>query len=570
MNIFLICLGGSGSKIAEAVVHMAALDLWGQADIHLLMADVDGGNGNHEQARDVAALYDKVHAMNVDPRLFRAGVTLYDWTPGIPQQSLLALQQGSGKKSDLLAKFLYSGQERAMDVRDGFKGHPNIGVLFMQQIMRRRGAEPDDELARFMDAVRRLRPDRIFVAGSCYGGTGASCIPILGKYLRRALGDDIALGLLAVLPSFSLQKDTDDPIDPDSNEFPNRVKTVLSTYIGQDILTYRPQAQGAQALRNLYEKIYLLGSPEPILFKIYAAGNSRQRNPATFFDWFACGAVTDYVQQPEPKAQGVFTAWLEQGTWDWNLFSNAAFPHLQINAAKLMTAVGLYMTELHKSVQGLLRPDNPKEKNMLARYFVNVDAERYRALQDDLNCFAQYSALLQLWFFQIVTTLPPAEKMFHAMGADGHRKQHTPAELEARITALHIQLTEEEEQTLNLLYYQTFFSPPALLRMEKIRQHNWPRGDERNAADLFDDHRFLEAYQAIFTDRLGKDEEKRLGVLLPEIVVGPYYSRATADRLMGMLYARGAYEGSAEHAAQALLARLFTVLDAIGGRISYA
>ena len=49
-DLFLVCLGGSGSKILEAVAHMAALNLWEEATLHLLMVDVDGGNGNMPRA----------------------------------------------------------------------------------------------------------------------------------------------------------------------------------------------------------------------------------------------------------------------------------------------------------------------------------------------------------------------------------------------------------------------------------------------------------------------------------------------------------------------------------------
>ena len=201
------------------------------------------------------------------------------------------MEKNVADESSLLGRFLFTDKERAMGTENGFKGHPNIGVLFMQSIISGRNEQTKDGLEDFIAEAAHIRPDRILLAGSCYGGTGASCIPILGHYLRARLGDDIAMGLLVMLPSFSLAKDSDLEIDPDSREFPDRVKTVLSTYISEDILEYRPQAPRNENTLPMYEKIYLLGSPEPIFFPQYAAGHSLQQNPATFFDWFACMSV---------------------------------------------------------------------------------------------------------------------------------------------------------------------------------------------------------------------------------------------------------------------------------------
>ncbi len=569
-SYFLACLGGSGSKVMEAVVHMAALGMWKGAALHVLLVDVDGGNGNHEQAKTVAELYQSIHDLGVDNDLFASSLTLYEWTPTIEDNSLVLLGHGNGQEeSGLLSKHLFTGQERRMTISEGFKGHPNIGVLFMQQILSIRGQNQADSLARFIQAAAQQKADRMLVVGSCYGGTGASCIPVLGHYLRKALGDGIALGLLAVLPSFSLTKDSDDPIDPDSSEFPGRVKTVLSTYIGQRILTYQPQAAAQPQRRNLYEKIYLLGSPKPIPFTQYAPGNNLQLNPATFFDWFACAAVADYVFAQDPLQEGVYTACLEPGPWDWRQFSSSVFPGLHMHAAKLLIAAGLYMSELHVSAEELVKPAAKRtvRPNMLELYFSRVPSEQYETLQGVLDRFAKYTAYLVLWFYQIVINLP--KEFFSEMEAAGFQQGKSSAALERIAEDSSPKLTAEEIQQLQLLYYQSFFSPPALLRMEKIRRQCWPRGSEQSITAEMGD-RYLKAYASIFSDNLGDNEEKRLGVLLPDIALGQYYSHATADKLLGLLYNDGVQARQATKAASILLRRLFFTIDTMVTRGKYA
>lgn len=557
-SIFLACLGGSGSKVLEAVTHMAAMDLWAGASIHVLVVDVDGGNGNQQRAAQAVAQYEKIRKMEISRRLFRSPILLYTWTPTPGSDNLLTMEAGDkSEKSALLSRHLFSQDEREMTVDKGFKGHPNIGVLFMQSIMAAYESCPGDGLADFIQAANESDANRLLVVGSCYGGTGASCIPIIGQYLRTRLDDRFALGLLAILPTFSLKKTSKQPIDPDSNEFTNRVKTVLSTYISEEILKYK--SPNAVEPVPMYEKIYLLGSPELIPFLHYAPGRNLQENPATFFDWFSCSAVSDYFGQGDPKSLGIYTAWLKQGPWDWDLFSQDLFTNLKPNATELMIAVGLFMAELHRPMREMSKAGVNMRKNPLELYFADLSSANSASLSTDLDTFAEYGAMLVLWFYQIVTTLP--QHLFPDMGVGRHRISLTPEKMEQKLDKHGIELDESDKRNLYLLYYQKFFSAPALLRMEKMRQDYWPRGHEYGTHQS--EENYLEAYQQIFRDQWGNDEEKSLGVLLPRVTNSNHYPGATSDKLMGEIFAATPRADDDEYPARPLLRQMFRTIDAI-------
>lgn len=568
-NIFLVCMGGSGSKVLEAVTHMAALDAWKGVDIHVLTVDVDGGNGNQNRTSKTIGFYEQIRKMNIDPEhgMFKSAIHLYKWLPTLKDTNLLNMaRKGENSKSTMLSKFLFSRSEREMSIDNGFKGHPNIGVLFMQTILANRDPHNRDELTKFVDAALDPlnRADRIMLIGSCYGGTGASCIPVIGRYLRLKTGGKIPMSLLSILPSFSLNKNSKFAIDPDSNEFPDRVKTVLSTYISENILEYYPENDYSAKPRDLFEKIYLIGSPKPILFPKYASGKSNQKNPATFFDWFACSAIAHYMREDAQSLNGkaVLTAWVEQTPWNWTIFSALDFPNLCMRATRLMIAVGLFMSEIHLSMDSLLSTNSSNRQNYIEMYFRSVPTEGFEKLHSGLDAFSQYSAALVLWFYHIVTHLPA--NMFPEVDAQNRKKLLSAEKLALKFDEL--KATQNDRVYLTSLYYQLFFNRSAIFRMEKLRQQFWPRSNDDDNKEQLYTKAFLNLYKQIFNDTFGAEEEKSLGVLLPDITHSKFYKKATSDRLMGRIFVEGEYpvtnkEESVENAIPHLLRSVFAAID---------
>jgi len=556
-SIFLVCMGGSGSKVLEAVTHMAAMDAWKGADIHVLTVDVDGGNGNQDRTSKTIGFYERIRMMNIDPKesMFTSAIHLYKWMPTLEDSNLLHMaKKGENSKSTMLSKFLFSHSEREMSIDNGFKGHPNIGVLFMQTILASRDPDNKDELTGFIDAA--LNPqngaDRIMLIGSCYGGTGASCIPVIGRYIRLKTDGKIPMSLLSILPSFSLKKNSEFAIDPDSNEFPDRVKTVLSTYISENILEYYPENDYNAKPCPLFEKIYLIGSPKPILFPNYASGKSNQENPATFFDWFACSAIAHYMRESAQglKEKAVLTAWVEQAPWNWTIFSALDFSNLSMKATRLMIAVGLFMSEIHLSMDSLLSTNTNTNQNYIEMYFRNVPTAGFEKLRLGLDAFSQYSATLVLWFYHIVTHLPA--NMFPEVDARSRQRLLSTEELAQKFKRFNA--TPNEQINLTSLYYQQFFNRMAIFLMEKLRQQFWPRGYEDGNSE-----------QKNKQDSFGKNEEKSLGVLLPCITDNKVYKKATSDQLMGRIFAGREYpvtdDQSIENAIPHMLRSMFAVID---------
>ena len=57
MTLYLIAIGGTGAKCAEAVVHLAAANLLGKDSIRIMFVDQDKSNGNLARTKDTVDAY---------------------------------------------------------------------------------------------------------------------------------------------------------------------------------------------------------------------------------------------------------------------------------------------------------------------------------------------------------------------------------------------------------------------------------------------------------------------------------------------------------------------------------
>lgn len=113
----------------------------------------------------------------------------------------------------LLARTLFTRAEARPEYSEGFRGHPDLGVLFFADLL---GALEDmraqgqpDELNAMVDRMRadldRGETVQVLLTGSIFGGTGASGIPAVSRYLRHRFAGDtdrFVMGAVLMLPYY--------------------------------------------------------------------------------------------------------------------------------------------------------------------------------------------------------------------------------------------------------------------------------------------------------------------------------------------------------------------------------
>jgi hypothetical protein len=304
----LICAGGTGARILKAVLHLCAAGL-GPTRLRVFVIDPDATNGDGDQTRALVKRYQEMQ------RAFGAGSfgffgTTLDllrpdgddqglqvWSPVKQYQNfrtVLNYEALSPKQQDVV-NLLYTPGELDMEMGIGYQGHPALGAaalallpLFHQNV---------PLLRTFSCALKNdvaSESSRVMIAGSVFGGTGASTIHPLVRYLRSSSllennANKLRVGAVALAPYFQFTSAT----DTNTSE---KVKREAAR--SEDFpLASRSAADYYDHLRTTgdwdFDAMYWVGDDSPQQVK-YAPGGQEQNNPGHFVDLLAAFACLDF------------------------------------------------------------------------------------------------------------------------------------------------------------------------------------------------------------------------------------------------------------------------------------
>ncbi len=290
-SLFLITGGGTGAKVAEALVHLCAAGI-APRRVHMLLVDADTTNGNLQRALHTARAYmaiqEKPWAVETTTgSLFKKektylqifgselSVTTLTETLGTTRDGGIANQATPDEQQIL--DLLYDADEQTASCDDGFRARPNLGCLVLADHLA-------DKLplhaAPFLDAlVREATPGQpvpVVVAASIFGGTGASLLPVIRGAIEDALrrrGADRSItalrwGATMILPHYQPARRIAS-VDPD--------RYLLDT---ANALQFYGMAQEVTN-GTLYDAIYAVGSDRPSRNIVQPVlGQKAQANPA--------------------------------------------------------------------------------------------------------------------------------------------------------------------------------------------------------------------------------------------------------------------------------------------------
>ena len=341
-NVF-IAVGGSGTKVAEAVVRLLAigfpthkqngvsssagdsLQIWRLDPDRNSGAAVSLGNA----LKDYAELQGLLNGTNKSP-----GVASSHWAMDIdtrvrhldPLQlpriadsdnsvktlaGILDSRYGGIKKSlPFLAPF-YEKKDLSVEIDRGFYQKPFIGAAVMAVFAESLRDENSPggkacSLTGFQNVATNF-----FLCGSLHGGTGASGVPIMGKYLgtlkRNNQSWDWRVGACLLTPYCvppqppfgSLRDGTPTPQQVDDLVKEHGDKPAFNgltiedkrKLVEQILLGFyaEPEAMEARARQGLayyrdhsadyFDELYLAGKPEPDKLKVWSNGGESQSNP---------------------------------------------------------------------------------------------------------------------------------------------------------------------------------------------------------------------------------------------------------------------------------------------------
>ena len=307
MGYYAIGIGGTGAKCLESLIHLAAAGMMpdNNEKLHVLFVDPDKANGSLERAVRTLECY-KIFSNNPQleqPDLLQTKIDSVanpifspfddgdDDKPRLEKYFDHASLKMAGDGAADLFEVLYSEKERATQLHEGFRGHPSIGAAVMAQTV----LGGDGPWKTFQMEVSKDLAPKIFLAGSIFGGTGASGFPTIAKLIKIALdgkpiNEQIAGAL--ILPYFTF-------IDAGGK---NALKAKAEHFLMNTQAALEYYQRNSKNL--VYNAIYLMGDNSQLEVEKFALGGKEQQNAQHFVELYAALAAIHFFGNDGPADDG--------------------------------------------------------------------------------------------------------------------------------------------------------------------------------------------------------------------------------------------------------------------------
>jgi hypothetical protein len=278
--------------------------------LHVLIIDPDTSNGNVKIAHDQLARYQtiqkEVRGGAVSGPFFRTSLnrdhgsdSLFFQYPAAftPFATTIRFNEQREEHRDLL-ELLYDEDDLRLSFEKGYIGRAHIGSVDLYNVLKgalvraadevdASDSDPSTPLRGFFKELRAAAQDRgarLMVAGSVFGGTGASGLPATPPLIREMLGEELSenvtMGCLQLAPYFSFPQGQSR--DPDSTLHPIATQSALFHYAYSD---------------TGYSRLYLLGAPRrEQTSQKNRPGGADQRNDAHYVELAAALAASHFFE----------------------------------------------------------------------------------------------------------------------------------------------------------------------------------------------------------------------------------------------------------------------------------
>ena len=308
MSYYAIGIGGTGAKCLESLIHLAAAGMMPDGDLYVLFVDPDNSNGSRARAKETLDKYracknnltlgqtpflkTKINPFNSDESVH--------WTPFEKDASPSLgrffdygnLNENKNHPGAAhLFEVLYSKAEIETSLEKGFHGHPSIGSGVMAQTV---DFKQPGLWSQFRGRIANDSDAKVFLAGSIFGGTGASGFPTIAQLIKDELTTSVKLGGALVLPYFKFISEengqgTDVQLKANSDYFLMNTQAALNYY------HLREQTR-------IYNAVYLLGNGAEVEVK-NSSGGGGQKNAPHFLELYAGLAAIHFFKNGFENAE---------------------------------------------------------------------------------------------------------------------------------------------------------------------------------------------------------------------------------------------------------------------------
>lgn len=213
---FVMGIGGTGMRCIESLIHLCAMGMFDDTEIHLLALDTDKNNGNFSRLKEVKEAYvnsknmDKANRTALKDTFFSANLKYYEFSPNYERKSSFNevfnygdTKYNSPEEADLADLVLTKDVEN-FNLRHGYRAQTHLGSMMMyHSIIEAARSKTSNDLKSYIQELIKATTNqnpKVFILGSVFGGTGASSIPIIPQAISKA-AEIISNGAANVLGS---------------------------------------------------------------------------------------------------------------------------------------------------------------------------------------------------------------------------------------------------------------------------------------------------------------------------------------------------------------------------------
>ncbi len=324
---FILGIGGTGMRCVESLIHLCAMGMFDNTEIHLLALDTDKNNGNFARLKDLRGAYnglreeDKVSSTPQENTFFSAALKYYEFSPDYEHKSTFkdVFNYGDTKynrpeEADL-ADLVLSGDVEDFNLRHGYRAQTHLGSMMMYHSILEAASSPIScDLKRFLSELIKASQNgtpKVFILGSVFGGTGASSIPIIPQAISKA-AEMMSGGAVDVLKSayfgstlltayFSFKA-------PSGQELARQKVIATSDKFALNSQVAMMFYNDDATVKSTYQRFYMMGTDgftwDPMqrqsgAIKATITGGMEQTNDSHYIELLAACAALDFYNADE-------------------------------------------------------------------------------------------------------------------------------------------------------------------------------------------------------------------------------------------------------------------------------
>ncbi len=436
-QFFVLGIGGTGMRCIESLIHLCAMGMFDDTEIHLLALDTDKNNGNFSRLKEVKEAYlnskglDKANRMPLSETFFSANIKYYEFSPNYEQKSSFKLvfnygdTQYNHREETDLADLVLSENVEDFNLRHGYRAQTHLGSMMMYHSIIEAASSPaSSELKLFLSELIKASQNgtpKVFILGSVFGGTGASSIPIIPQAISKA-AEILSNGAANVLKSayfgstlltayFSFRA-------PSGTELSNQRIIATSDKFALNSQVAMMFYDDDTTVKSTYQKFYMMGTSglewdpmqregEKITETI--TGGEQQKNDSHYIELLAACAALDFYHCDEKtlaqnkslnKTDYQYRSINDNGKFDFQDFVGSDRATEFAKKFGMLIAFSLFNNGEDDFVESV-RSGGQKE----IQQFLNVDVNQVVNLKNYFNLFFvrhnQDGSLTEGWLKQI-------------------------------------------------------------------------------------------------------------------------------------------------------------------------